>query len=261
MNAPRFLGLDLAWSAANPSGLAALDGEGTLFALRADLRGDDQILDWVRAHLGTGGGAIAIDMPTIVTNRSGRRCCEAELARDFARHHAGPYPANLARFPDGGRARALLDRLRADGVVETLEIAPHDRRTVAFEAFPHPAAVRLFGLERVIPYKKKRRAWPAVLDAWARYRSLLGTLRDADPPLCIPAELLPARLPDSSKYKAWDDKIDAVMCAYVASFVWRHGTASGRVVVYGDMDGGHIVVPACAAVAREAAASRVHLVP
>jgi predicted RNase H-like nuclease len=241
---PRFLGLDLAWSKKNPSGLAALDREGRLIDLSSDQRGDDQILSWVRTHLGD-CGAIAIDMPTIVNNPSGSRRCERELRTDFHKYSAGPYPANtgLPMFRDGGRAHQLLEQLAEDGVVHTCSVLPSDPRTVAFEVFPHPATIELFGLERVIAYKKKQRHWDGVLAEWARYRALLGSLAEADPPLTIGPEFdLPAAV-ERRRYKRRDDELDAILCAYVAAFVWRRGTASERVRVYGDMTDGHIVVP------------------
>ncbi len=241
---PRFLGLDLAWSEKNPSGLAALDRGGRLLALCSDRRGDDEIVTWVRRWLGD-RGAIAIDMPTIVRNESGSRSCERALRVDFRAHDAGPYPANtgLPLFNDGGRAHRLLADLEKDGVVHDCSVGPSDPRTVAFEVFPHPAMIELFRLERIIAYKKKQRSWERVLAEWTRYRALLGSLAEADPPLAIGPDFdLPATV-DKHRYKRRDDELDAILCAYVASFVWRHGTASERVRVYGDMTDGHIVVP------------------
>jgi predicted RNase H-like nuclease len=237
---PRFLGLDLAWSARNPSGLAVLDAAGEIVDVRADLREDDAILAWVRAQLGH-CGVIGIDMPTIVRNAAGVRRCERELGAVFRRQHAGPHPANLRRFPDGGRARRLIDALHPNGVVEALDVRPRDSRIVALEIFPHPAHVRLFGLERIFGYKKKTRAWPAVLAEWARYRAALASLSAADPPL-----LLDDRIPHEVSergYKRWDDTLDAISCAYVAAFVWRWGLEAPHVRVFGDLNDGYIVIP------------------
>jgi len=236
----RFLGLDLAWSDRNPSGLAALDEHGRLVDVRADLRDDAAILAWVRAQLGN-CGVIGLDMPTIVRNATGVRPCERELGAVFRRHHAAPHPANLRRFPDGGRARRLIDALRGAGVVEALDVRARDPRIVALEIFPHPAHVRLFALDRIFAYKKKTRAWPPVLAEWSRYRAALATLAAADPPL-----LLDARIPDAISargYKRWDDTLDAISCAYVAAFVWRWGIEPPHVRVFGDLDSGYIVVP------------------
>jgi predicted RNase H-like nuclease len=242
MSGARLLGLDLAWSPANPSGVAAIDTAGTLLDVRADLRGDDELLAWVR-HWRGDRGVIGIDMPTIVRNATGARAAERELATVFARHHAAPHPANLGRplFRDGGRARRLIDALAADGIVEDTLIAPNDARTIAIEVFPHPAHIRLFARTSIFRSKKKARAWPDVLDAWAEYRAALASLGDADPPL-----VLDARVPErvtNRRYKRWDDTLDAITCAYIASFVHRWGSSAPHVRVFGDRAQGYIVVP------------------
>ncbi len=240
MGTRSFLGLDLAWSDRNPSGVAALDDRGRVVDARADLGGDADLLAWVRSHL-CATTVIGIDMPTVVPNDAGMRRCERELARDFRRHHAGPHPANRRRFPDGGRARALLDALAADGVVENLTLAPRTRGRFAFEVFPHPSLVRLFDLPTIFRYKKKSRAWPGVLAEWSRYRAALASLERAEPPLYL-GDAVPA-VAAARGYKRFDDLLDAVTCAYVASFLWRFGTAPPHARVYGDLRDGYIAIP------------------
>lgn len=251
-----FLGLDLAWSRRNPSGLAALDAGGRLIEAHADLREDAEILSWVRGGLGA-TSVLGIDMPTIVENATGSRRCERELARDFRRYDAGPHPANrgMAHFADGGRARALLDELAADGVREDLLLPPRRPGRFAFEVFPHPAHVRLFGLPAIFRYKKKpSRPWESVLGQWAAYRAALGTLEGADPPLVLD-ERIPLEA-GRARYKAWDDTLDAITCAYVAAYVWRWGTGPEATLVYGDAADGYIVVPARRMIAAGAARAR-----
>jgi len=236
----RFLGLDLAWSDRNPSGLAAIDEAGTILDLRADLRSDADVLAWIRAWLGT-RGVIGIDMPTVVRNPGGARRAENELRAVFGRFGAGPHPANRARFPDGGRAARFIAELAGDGVVETTQIAPRDPRLIAVEVFPHPAHVRLFDLEGIFKYKKKARPWPDVLREWERYRAALATLAQADPPLVLD-ERIPERV-GMRGYKRWDDTLDALSCAYIAAFLWRWGSAAPHARVFGDLAEGYIVVP------------------
>jgi predicted RNase H-like nuclease len=106
----------------------------------------------------------------------------------------------------------------------------------------------LFGLEHVFRYKKKTRPWPDVLDEWARYRAALASLAAADPPLHLDARV-PERV-TAERYKRWDDTLDAITCAYVASYVHRHGIA--KCTVYGDLRDGYIVVPCAAVFGQEA---------
>jgi predicted RNase H-like nuclease len=247
----RFLGLDLAWSRANPSGLAAIDESGRVIDARADLRSDAEIIAWVRAHAAP-VMYLALDMPTIIRNPAGARPCELELRGAFGGQHAGPHPANLTRFPDGGRAAALLAELRADGIEERCDLEPRAAGRFAFEVFPHPAHVRLFGLARIFRYKKKPgRSWPQTLAEWDRYRRALVSLRDAEPPL-----RLNRRVPRRAQirgYKRFDDLLDGVSCAYIAQWIWRWGTHPPHVRTFGDRETGYVLVPDRAALPRRPA--------
>ncbi len=120
----------------------------------------------------------------------------------------------------------MLDRLAADGVFERLELAERTSGRFAFEVFPHPAHVRLFDRASIFRYKKKTRPWPTVLAAWAEYRAALGSLEHADPSLVLGIEI--PHVVVSRGYKAWDDLLDGVTCAYVASYLWRWGTSLPR---------------------------------
>lgn len=236
MRGARLLGLDLAWSARNPSGLAVLDPQGYLLDLRTNLRSDDEILAWVERWRG-GSGVLGIDMPTIVPNATGARPCERALGQVFRPFGAGPYPANrgLPMFKDGGRAQRIVAAL---GIEEDPLLRPRDARTIALEVFPHAAHVRLFELPRIFWYKQ-RKSRPH-LEGWAEYRRALASLAHADPPLHLDTSVVPLTAP-ARGYKAWDDALDAITCAYVASVAWRWG-ADG-LDVYGDLAGGYIVVP------------------
>ena len=237
---PHFLGLDLAWSDRNPSGLAAIDATGHILDLRADLRSDAEVLAWIRKWRGS-CGVFGIDMPTIVRNATGARRAENELRTVFGRFGAGPHPANRTRFPDGGRAARFIAELAVEGVIETTAIAPRDPRTIAVEVFPHPAHIRLFDLPRIFKYKKKARPWPEVLAEWERYRAALAGLASADPPLVLDERVPP--VVGMRGYKRWDDTLDALSCAYIASFLWRWGSAPPHARVFGDLAEGYIIVP------------------
>ena len=237
----RFIGLDLAWSAKNPSGLAVVDGDGSVVEATVDVLDDGALLAWVRDRLAA-TTVIGIDMPTIVRNASGVRPCERELAADFRSAHAAPHPANLGRFPDGGRARRLLDGLAADGVTEDLAMPAFASGRFAFEVFPHPALVALFALPTIFKYKKKARPWADVLAEWERYRAALGSLEAAEPPLRLPHGF-PARATQRG-YKRFDDLLDGITCAYVASYLWHRGTRLPATRIYGDLAAGYIAVPA-----------------
>ncbi len=194
----------------------------------------------MRSHLAE-TSVIGLDMPTIVPNPTGMRRCERELAHDFRAYHAAPHPSNQSRFPDGGRARSLLDALATDRVTERLDLGPQTPGRFAFEVFPHPSLVRLFSLPAIFRYKKKSRPWPEVLAEWTRYRTALESLENAVPPLVLGGSV--PRAAEIRHYKRFDDLLDAVTCAYVASYLWHWGTASPYARVYGTIAEGYIAIP------------------
>jgi predicted RNase H-like nuclease len=245
---PIFIGIDLAWSPHNPTGAVVLRGH-RLLAWCGSLGDDGQILRFVEDHLSpTGPAIVAIDAPLRVPNETGTRACDRELSADWHPFQAGAYPANRRRLALDGTVRgeglvaALVQRLRF------AEVAPIPRETksrVVCEVYPHPATVALFGLERTLKYKARSgRTMAQRSEELGRYQRLLRNLRKADPPLKGTKKLLTGidvcQLRGRA-YKEYEDILDALTCAYVASYLWTHGPQ--RAQVYGGIRHGHILVP------------------
>src|SRR4051812_33979470 len=138
----RFLGVDLAWGARKPTGLAVLDDEGHLLHVSA-VRTDDEVVATLAPYV-EDGCIVAIDAPLIVANAAGNRPAEAALNRDFARFDAGAHPSNtaLSEFRDQPRGARIAERLGLDMDPRSTS----GRRAV--EVYPHPATVALFRLRR-----------------------------------------------------------------------------------------------------------------
>ena len=113
---------------------------------------------------------------------------------------------------------------------------PRAKGRYQIEVHPHSASVSMFGLDRIVKYKKGRRAEKAA--ELNRLRKLcLSHFPAANPPLPLK---LPA-IPLSGPTKPVEDQIDAVICAYIAAHWWFWGRE--RNTVFGSNDGGFIVVP------------------
>jgi predicted RNase H-like nuclease len=234
------IGVDLAWSSRHPSGLAAAVIEPGAVRITEVVRlvELEDIVAWIGQHQGS-ATTIAVDAPLCVPNTSGMRDCERELQREFGGRHAGPYPSNrtLHRTVHGCvRGEELVDRIAPDGV--GLCPAGH-AGTWMLEVFPAAALVRLFGLDRGIIYKKKRgRSWAACRSGLAEYLQRLNDLTN-------PALLLPDGLNVTEQrgvaFKDIEDRVDAVLCAYLAGLSWLYGDA--RLEMFGTQALGHVVVP------------------
>jgi predicted RNase H-like nuclease len=225
-----FLGIDLGWIS-QPSGLAVLESSDSgLHLRRLDRRATHcEVLDWVDKNAGNEPAMLAIDAPLIMPNASGIRPCEREVNREFRPFHAGCHAANQGR-PFWAPITALVAALESRGFHHAAAISVRTPGRYMIEVHPHAASVNLFGLDRIIKYKKGRVADRTA--ALARYRRLVASLVDAELPR-VPA--------GGHELKAVEDKIDAVLAAYIGAQWWLWGEERSR--CYGDEAGGYIVVP------------------
>jgi predicted RNase H-like nuclease len=243
----KFIGLDLAWSAKNPSGVAVLEGDrnGARLVSSGLLGSDAELLAFFDVQL-EGPVIIAIDAPLSVPNLTGQRPGERELATVFARFQAAAHPANrtlLGRYNGGVlRGEFVKQALEDRGVTDDPHhLAGADTRVMA-EVYPHAAMVALFGLSRTLKYKAKRQGRAALDAAWTEYRMHLAALAQAEPPLSGLDALLavdPSTLRGAA-LKNHEDETDAVLCAYVA--LYAH-TLPERTEVFGTVQAGYILTP------------------
>lgn len=243
----KFIGLDLAWSARNPSGVAVLEGDrdGARLTFSGVLGDDAELLAFLDAQL-SGPVIVAVDAPLSVPNATGQRPAEAQLAAVFGRFQAGAHPANrtlLGRY-NGGVLRG--EWLRAVLQERSFADNPHDLTDpdvrVMLEVYPHAALVALFGLARTLKYKQKGQGRVTLDTAWGEYHRHLASLAGAEPPLTGLDTLLAAE-PLTLKgraLKSHEDEADAVMCAYVALYAHRFPQ---RCEVFGNVTEGYILTP------------------
>jgi predicted RNase H-like nuclease len=169
---------------------------------------------------------------------------EADLNAVFARYDAGAHPSNTGKpeFADGTRGARIAAHLGLD--IDPASTS--DRR--AIEVYPHPATIALFGLDRTIKYKHKPGRDLAFLRAESvRLIEYLEGLAHADPGLHVRDNLdwqsLRAQVRRGSRkseIRAVEDRIDAMLCAYIASYA---ATRPDDVTVFGDVENGYIVTP------------------
>ena len=247
MSERRLIGVDLAWGERNPSGCAELvrDGGELRLSRLALLHPLEDIVEWIEPE--RGDWAVAIDAPLVIRNQTGPRAADAQADEFYMRFHAGAYPANLDRFGENHRGGRLLRMLAAEPnggrLVESPDAAGAAR--LVFETYPHIVTVELFGLDRIVKYKKgtddfKRRG----------QRQLVEHIREhlcgprADPRLRPDAaleELL--REPDvplrGRALKDREELLDGLVSAYMAAWL----DAGRPVQGLGEVGAGVMVVP------------------
>jgi predicted RNase H-like nuclease len=234
----RFLGIDFGWHG-KPSGLAALEWNNrSLHLLTIDRLAEfDDILAWIDTTGRGGPAVVAVDGPTIITNASGMRAADRLMHVHFGRFHAGCYPANLSR-PYAARTVALGDALEQRGFEHSVAVPARKAGCYQLEVHPHSAMVQLFDLPRILKYKKGRLADRRL--ELERYR---GLMLSRLPRLCPPVTEfgLPELPHTGAAMKDIEDRLDAVICAYIAAHWWYWGTARNQVC--GTRNEGYIVVP------------------
>lgn len=152
-----FIGVDLGWYG-KPSGLASLVLEGSVLRLRNvdRLESMDEILDWIQTEAAYGSAVAAVDAPLVIRNQSSIRPAERELNADFRRFHAGCHAANLGR-PFAQKVISFSRRLEALGFSHGASMTPRQEGRFQIEVHPHAATVSLFGLDRIVKYKRGTR--------------------------------------------------------------------------------------------------------
>jgi predicted RNase H-like nuclease len=238
----KFLGVDLGWRS-QPSGLCCLEWQNDRLHLRELQRLDAiaDVLTWVDHQVRADESAgIAVDAPTLIPNATGMRLPDRLTHKHFGRYHAGCYPANLG-LPFAERTVAFGLSLEARGFAHAPKLEPQQPHRYQIEVFPHPAIVHLFGLDRILKYKKGKLAdRRAELLKLRQY--ILTVLPRLEPGLEIENAMLPAVPFKGTELKALEDQLDSLICAYVAAHWWYWGLA--RNLVLGEYDTGYIVVPA-----------------
>jgi predicted RNase H-like nuclease len=237
----KFLGIDFGWRS-QPSGLCALHWQDGALHL-GDLRRVEvlpEIFAWVDEQMPEGvTGGIAVDAPTLIPNETGMRLCDRLAHRYFGKYHAGCYPANLGS-PFAERTLALGRGLEDRGFAHAPRLEAKQPGRFQVEVFPHPAMIHLFKLDRIIKYKKGK---------VAERRSELSRLRQCilthlpvhNPSLMLPADALPVVPQRGIDLKHLEDRLDSLICAYVAAHWWAWGDARNQVL--GDETTGYIIVP------------------
>lgn len=263
-------GIDAAWTAAQPSGLAVAVKRPAVWQLVAAEPSLDHFLaeGWngagaaarprgapIRAaHLlaraeelaGTELSLVAVDMPVARQPILGRRPCDDAVSRAFGRMGCGTHS------PSAARPGAIADELRDGFLAEGFSLAT-ERLTLPglIEVYPHPALIILTEADYRLPYKigRMRRYWPGLaphdrrirlLAEWRRIvaaldRQIAGSAeRLIPPPIAAP----------TYAFKAFEDALDAVICAWVGVCALE-----GRAEPYGDA-GSAIWVPKRSATGR-----------
>lgn len=239
------LGIDAAWTHANPSGVALIVAEpggqprlaaaAPSYCAFIQLAGG-QPVDWGPQH---GGNAIAadligaarlisgtpdvisVDMPVATVPIVGRRAADNDVSRQFGAAGCGTHSPSAQR--PGRLGQRFSQQFSQLGFrLATAPMPEHPILPALIEVYPHVALLTLCGDHMRLPYKASKTAnyWPdtpiqerveLLLATWTRIR---GCLSEA---VLGVADALPLPPPGLtfSALKSYEDALDAAVCAWV----------------------------------------------
>ncbi|MBS1167020.1 MAG: hypothetical protein H6R00_3045 [Proteobacteria bacterium] len=240
------LGIDAAWTAANPSGVALAAKTNGVWRLVAVAGSFEEFIGLAGDGGGSGPAAlisaaarlagrtpdlVAVDMPMMDAPILARRAADNAINRAYAGRGAGTHSPTVIR--PGAVGRALEAGLSAAGYpLATLDIRPPCR----IEIYPHPALIELLGAAYRLPYKagntgKYWRALPLAERRLRLYRvwativaALEGVLAGSSDFLALPPADARGR-----RLKVFEDRLDAVVATHVGTMA-----LDGQARPYGD---------------------------
>lgn len=239
------MGIDLAWSPKNYSGIAILEGnksKGVVTKAETVLSDQEILLNVM--NLNSQPALIAIDSPLIVPNQVGRREAEKITGHLFRKYNAGAHPSNRVRLSQWSgtiRGEEITNQIVSLGITHSPHITQYEKTRKVFEVYPHPSMVVLFNLEKILRYKAKpKRDYALRYKEFQKFLELLSCLKN--PSISLPEEITYTKIESlkAKQLKAFEDKLDAIFCAYIAYYAWCHPE---KCAVLGSMEKGYIFTP------------------
>ena len=174
---------------------------------------------------------VVADIPLARGPILGRRCADREVSKAFGGQGCSTHSPSPAR--PGLLSEQLRDGFQKHGFQLATNLGQL-RSQALIETYPHPALLSLMNAEYRVQYKAKSttKYWPDD-DKPTRMKKLLDTLRAVRGKLCHEIAGIDFEIPESSEkfsdLKSIEDKIDALICAWVGIYV-----LDGKPVPYGD---------------------------
>jgi len=243
-----FVGIDLAWSSHNKlSGVAIISGnaDSATLASCCGFMTVAEIAEYVSSQTGA-NTVVAIDAPLIITNESGQRGVETQMGKRFGKYDASAHSVNSTLYPNASSLR--LVKMLSEKAFEHSPNPPTDKLRKGrwiFEVCPHPAQIVLFQLPQILKYKRGRINSRKV--GLYAYRGHFFQLLTTKIPTVQITSALMAFLSEGlctmkgTALKFYEDKMDALFCAYLAYYYWYWGGAKCEMI--GEVDSGYIINP------------------
>jgi predicted RNase H-like nuclease len=221
--APFYVGIDLAWGADNPSGVAVIDADARLVEYR--------YTDSIEAVMEMIGNyprcTVGIDAPLIIPNAAGHRPNERDFLKTFARYGLGVHAANTTLF------EKCFPRYTGFELFEHLGGSGFGfEKENLFEVYPHATILALFNNGKVLRYKASTPKMERITALKRLQTSLFEVI--TVPNTCKkPLETLVGKA-----LKREEDFLDSLVCAYTLLYCTENAC-----LYFGDANVGKLLTP------------------
>lgn len=239
----KFIGIDLAWTYKNESGICVIDERGEVLVLESAVFSDEKLVNIIKTY----GGEklhIAIDAPLVVNNETGSRQAERDLQRGRIHGHR-LFAFNSNRTFMTKAYKGIRGEMLSNLIIEHLpniSIGMNEQDSSIVETFPTGIVSGLF--PDIFPVKYKRKKGMTFEETVGQMKLMIeriGLFEQQNIISGFSDKLIVDETTITRKHhKHLEDKLDAVLCA-LGLYLIHEKLAEPR--KFGTDEEGFILIP------------------
>ena len=238
----RFIGIDLAWTYKNETGVCVLDRSGHVEYLDSKVYTNEEILDVIKQHH-TEPLTIAIDAPLVVPNEGGSRGAEGAMMRaKINGHRISAFNSNRNYFTKVFgeiRGETLMHMIQEE--IPGIQLGFDKMKSSIVETFPTGIVNGLFTEIAPVKYKRKpKTTFDETMTEMGRLLTRFGKLEHEEKIISGLISKIDYEVTSKKAHKHLEDQIDAFLCAFGMYSIYN---GHALLEMFGTLDKGFIVIP------------------
>lgn len=239
----KFIGIDLAWTYKNESGICVIDESGDVLVLESAVFSDENLVNIIKTYSGE-KLHIAIDAPLVVNNETGSRQAERDLQRGRIHGHR-LFAFNSNRTFMKKAYKGIRGEILSNLIIEHLpniSIGMNEQDSSIVETFPTGIVSGLFPDIFPIKYKRKKgMTFEETVGQMKLMTERIGLFEQQNIISGFSDKLIVDETTITRKHhKHLEDKLDAVLCA-LGLYLIHEKLAEPR--KFGTDEEGFILIP------------------
>lgn len=239
----KFIGIDLAWTYKNESGICVMDERGEVLTLESQVFSDEDIVNIIKNYSDE-ILHIAIDAPLVVNNETGSRQAEGDLQRARINGHR-LFVFNSNRTFLTKTFKSIRGEILSGLITENLpnvSIGMNDQGSSIIETFPTGIVSGLF--PDIFPVKYKRKKGMTFEETVGQMVLLIDRIAVFESQNIIKGFSEKLRVDEVTitrkHHKHLEDKLDAVLCSLGLYMIYKEMAEPRK---FGTDEDGFILIP------------------